>query len=560
LRPGGASGGFDGTGAFLAYAFSFFVIFVLYLFRNYDNNRLVGWNWVFDHVDAGGFFIILALGFVAAYLVSAFRLPGPRGIFLLSLLIGAFSLPVPEVIIDASRYFMEAKYLGQYGVGYFLQQWGGQIEPWTDLPLVPFLYGLGFRFIGEHRVVVQGMVLLMFASSVMVTSILGRDLFGDRIGRLAGLSLLSIPYLYTQVPLMMVDVPAMFFFVLAVFAFTRGLSRGGLWAGLFAPVAIVMAFFTKYSLWPMLSVTVPIFALAFSRDRRAAPRALVITAVFALIAGPVLWYYRDFMAWQLDLLVSYQRPGLGRWGESLISTFFYNVHPYITIAAIASVPFAIRERQSRYLPLIWLMVLVLIVLDVRRIRYTIPVLPAFSIMAAYALDRLDNARAVRSLAYTAVVTSFILALFAYGPFLRQYNMANLRDAGRFLGTLDPGRIEVVTLAQKSRINPAVAVGLLDLYTSRELVYEQAPHETPAAVETSPFRFAWEYKTPPYYLPGNDSSGQPRDDMSGYVVVISGDDSCNDDFRISEEHKLVKKFCTYEGLFRFRTFVRVYERE
>jgi len=530
-------------------AFSVILLFALYLLRDYDNNALISWHWVFASYDARFIFITLALGAVVAYMSIALGLPGTRSLFIIAVVLGAFFLPVPEVIIDSSRYFTQAKHLGQYGVRHFAEQWGSGIVAWTDLPLMPFIYGMGFRVFGESRIVVQAIVLMMFAGSVALTSLLGRDLFGDRAGRLAGMFLLSMPYLYTQVPLMMVDVPSMFSLVLAVYAFRKGLLTGGAWAFIWAPLAISMALFTKYSLWPMLTVTAPVLFLAYMQDKGALRRCLVISMITLALTTPLLWYYRGVIGSQIDLLVSYQRPGLDKWSESYFSTFFFHVHPFVTIAAIASLPIAIRRRELWLIPVVWLIALIVLVLDVKRIRYTIPVFPMLSIMAAYAVARMRNEKALTSYAYASLIVSFVLAFAAYAPFLHNNSLVNLKAAGEFLDESGYESIKVITLPQKSAINPAVAVPILDLYTEAGIVYEpsSSPTISKEELQRSSYRFTWTYRNPDYY---KASESESRADA--YLFVIQELDHFHESqFKNME---FLEKFDIYEGLFRFKTLI------
>ena len=533
-------------------AFAVFLLFVMYLLRGYDDNTLVSWRWIFGYVDAYSLFITLSLSAIAAYMMSTLGLPGPRGLFVISLLLGASFLNVPEVMIDSSRYFTQAKHLGQYGFGYFVRQWGGEIEAWTDLPLMPLLYGTGFRYIGEYRIVVQAMVLLMFAGAVTLTSVLGRDMFGRRTGSLAGMFLLSVPYLYSQVPLMMVDVPAMFFLVLAFYSFRRGLLEGGLWALLWAPLSISMAFFTKYSLWPMLSLAVPVLAICQAEDDGAWKRSFLTALVFSLITLPVLWYYREIVASQIDLLVSYQKPGLKKWGESLVSTFLFHVHPYVTLAAVASIPLAIKRRERLLIPLVWLVVLVLVVLDVRRIRYTIPVFPVIALMAAYVISWLKTDRAVRSLACASLTTSFVIALAGYAPFMQTHSLVNLKLAGQYLDASAIDTVTVMAMPQKSVINPAVSVPLLDLYTQARIIYyfRISPAISPEETERSSFRFTWTYRNPDYYESSADV------DQPEALVYVTPETVGLQNHEL-QGMEVAEKYDINEGLFKFNPFVLIY---
>ncbi|MEJ2324977.1 MAG: glycosyltransferase family 39 protein [Nitrospirota bacterium] len=201
------------SAALLAFA----VFFALYALRFVDDNRLTSWAMVFRGVDVMGLLPVLALGSFAAYVLSGRRF-GPVALGIGSFLAAMLFWREPEMLVDASRYFTQAKHLELYGPGYFLEHWGRGIEAWTDLPLVPFLYGLSFKVFGESRVTIQVLTTLMFSSTVVLTSLIGRDFWDETTGDLGGAFLMAMPYLYTQVPQVLVDVPSMFFVTLMVSA------------------------------------------------------------------------------------------------------------------------------------------------------------------------------------------------------------------------------------------------------------------------------------------------------------------------------------------------------
>jgi hypothetical protein len=87
--------------------------------------------------------------------------------------------------VDAARYFTQAKQAEIHGIAYFLQAWGGEVPAWTDLPLVPLLYGAVFSLFGEERVYIQVCTSLLFAGTIVLTYRLGRALWGDARGRCA---------------------------------------------------------------------------------------------------------------------------------------------------------------------------------------------------------------------------------------------------------------------------------------------------------------------------------------------------------------------------------------
>ena len=466
--------------------------------------------------------------------------------------------------MDASRYFTQAKYLEVYGIEFFCREWGKAIFSWTDLPLVPFLFGLMFKFLGESRLAIQIFTTLLFSGVVLLTALIGKELWDEETGFYGGMLLLGIPYLFVQVPLMLVDVPTMFFFTLAVFTFLRALSGNGREAILASSLSLFLAFFSKYSAWPMLSVLVVIMLVRIRQQGHVGVnhilmRGVVIFSAAALLIGVVVFSKFDAFSDQVKLLMSYQGPGLGRWAESFMSTFFFQMHPFITLFALFSLWVAFRRRDSRYL-IICLLPVLLILFQIKRIRYTIPLFPMVALMASYGLQRIENSELKRFITSCVVISSVAVALFAYLPFTQKMSAANLKKAGDFLNTLDENAVEVFTLMPKEPVlNPAVEVSLLDLYTRKKIVYHGEPSVPPGGdIQSSPLRFTWEFKTPSYYAQKDRS----RDDEMA-AVVISGEGKEHLPYALGQrlkDYHLVSRFNVDEGVFEHKTFVSVYRQK
>src|SRR4030067_2679321 len=219
--------------------------FLLFILRTADDNRLTSWQWTFIGVDIKRIFFILIFGIIAAYLFSKSAFPERNPslfLFFSSFIACVFFWKEPEVIVDVSRYFTQAKHLEIYGIKYFLQEWGRGINAWTDLPLVPFLYGLIFKFFGESRLYIQIFTTFLFSMTAIFTYLIGKMLWDSDSGFYGGILLLGIPFLFTQAPLMLVDIPTMFFLTFAIFAFIRALNRGGIWIFI-SSLAIFLAVF-----------------------------------------------------------------------------------------------------------------------------------------------------------------------------------------------------------------------------------------------------------------------------------------------------------------------------
>jgi 4-amino-4-deoxy-L-arabinose transferase-like glycosyltransferase len=530
----------------------------LLVFRGADDNRLTSWTWVFAAEPPLGLFGLVAAG-VALALVGA-RLPAPRRpaavLFGAACAAGACTWGVPEVIVDAARYFTQAKHVEVDGPARFLAEWGRSIPAWTDLPLVPLLDGLVLRASGESRLAVQVLGTLLFAGAVAATQRLGAALWDDEVGLTAGALLLAMPFLLAQVPLFLVDVPSMFFVVAALLAVVRAVQRGGAPRAGVAVLAVVLALASKYSTWLLLTA-IPLVALAVpAPDRRRSLRTVAAIAVGAAAVGcAALVLRRDVLVAQLALLREYQAPGLARWGEAHASTFLFQIHPFVTAAALLSVATAIRRRDARWAIAAW-PVLLLLALQVHRSRYWIPALPMLALLAALGL-RVLRARETRAVAVgCAVATSLVVALHGYVPFLERTSASNLAAAGAWLDRIPAAAVEVLTPAPPGEdVNPAVAVPLLDLYTSKRLVAAGPPAAPPAAaaLATSPLRFTWAYALPPWY------EGEPGG--ADAVVVVSADpDALPTDARARLAcFRRERVFAADEGVFGWRTSVAVYRR-
>ncbi len=546
----------------------FFCAFVgfaaLFIFRSLDDNRLFNWQWVFGGGRAVQIYFFLLPGFAAAFALSRMEIleRNPRAfLFFFSYGVAAIFWPEPELLVDASRYFTQAKHLEAYGTGYFLREWGRNIVAWTDLPAIPFLYGQIFRLLGENRIFVQAFTTLLFSGTVILTYLTGRTLWDEETGFIAGLLLLGMPYLFTQVPLMLVDVPTMFFLSLSIFSFLKTLDRGGTGMMVLASCASFRAFFTKYSAWPMLSVLGVIFIIYLKRNPAATLRRSAAVALLScLLIGSFLLFKFDVFLEQIRLLLSYQKPGLERWGESLVSTFLFQINPFITFAAVFSLVVAFKKRDLNYVIVGWLVVIVF-VFQIRRIRYILPVFPLVALMAAYGL-RNSEGRSIRKLiAFTVVITALIIAVFAYRPFALTISAENVKQAGEYLNSLESESVEVVTLPLKDPVlNPSVAVPLLDLYTKKKIVYRYHPDffPPPNDVATSALRFTWEYKNPEYY----QENGVQE---STVLVVIRGEadglSSAPEPLRKRlEGFRLLKKFEAASDPFRYKSIVDVYSRQ
>jgi 4-amino-4-deoxy-L-arabinose transferase-like glycosyltransferase len=551
----------------LLIAVAFLLVFVaLFLLRGADDNTLFNWSWAFARIDTSRIYLGLVAGLIISFSLSRTAIPDNYQIPFLAVLSFVVSMPFwkeSEIIVDASRYFTQAKHLEVYGIGYFLEEWGRTILAWTDMPLVPFLYGMIFKLFGENRTFIQLFTTVLFSLTVVLTSLIGKTLWNRETGFSAGLLLLGIPYLLAQVPLMLVDVPTMFFLTLAIYTFLDALNKGGAARIICSVVTIVLTMLSKYSVWFMLSVLIVVLIVyamvrAGSKDRRPLLRGAVILLMAAAVLGAILLIKFDVFSEQVILLREYQKPGLERWGESFHSTFLFQMHPLITLSALVSLAVALRKRDASYAIISWLVLLIVLV-GIRRIRYALPVFPMLTLMAGYGLQVIKRDELRRFILFSTVTTSLVIGIFAYLPLAERMSAANLQHAGEYLNTLDAAEIEVITLFSKEPVaNPAIAVPLLDLFTNKQIQYHYRPEGFPPReeIEQSSLRFTWAYRNPAYYI------AKPDAILNVPVVVIS--DASNDPLpkpvaQRLEGYRLSAAFNTSEKIFRYNVGVRIYQK-
>jgi len=538
------------------------IFLALFVLRSLDDNRLTSWQWVFSGTDVLNILLALVIGIFIAYASANITLPLRKPaiwLFLASFIVSAIFWGEPELIVDASRYFVQAKHLELYGVGYFLKEWGNDITAWTDLPLIPLLYGMVFKFFGEYRTGIQVFNSLLFSATVVLTYLTGKTLWGQTVGLYGGLLLLGMPYLLTQVPLMLVDVPTMFFFTLALFVTIKAFRQGGTALLISASVTVALAMLSKYSVWLMLTV-IPVILLCHANYgwKVVLQRAAVIALGTATLIGIILLWKFDVFAEQMSLLQNYQVPGLKRWGESFTSTFFFQIHPYITLAALFSIYAAIKKKDLKYAIISWLLLLI-VVLEIKRARYLIVILPMLALMAAYGINEIRSVKAGKFIVSSAVMSTLVIAIFGYLPFLQKTSAVNLTQAGEYLDSMEADTIEIIVLPQaRTIVNPVVSVPILDLFTQKMLLYRYDKNllPRPVSVEKSSLRFTWEYRNPEYLLADTSTSTNRIP-----IVIISGDREPIIPAKIAsrmESYRLAKAFMILDKVFKYQTMIRVYQ--
>lgn len=521
---------------------------LLYRARHLDDNTLTSWQWLFNACDPTQLYLILLLlsplfwllataparlhPFAAGRLsrldrtgvIFIGREPATsRAIALLAFVICLLFLDTPETIVDSARYFIQAKSLSEYGIVYFFRQWGEEIFAWTDLPFISMLYGLLFTLTEEFRLPAQLLNALFFALTTLLIARLGRELWDEETGGNGALLFLGFPYIYSQTPLLLVDIGTMFFLTLCLYSFQLALTRGRVHLPL-AAAAMVALFWCKFSGWILLSGVGPLLLLQIKQNWRVALQraaAVLLMALAGMIA--VSLPHLPVIAEQLELLIHFQGPALRHgWKESLSSTFLFQIHPIVTMLLLYSLFRALRRRDLAYAAVSWLVVLLIIVMEIRRIRYTMPIFPIMALLAGYGLRDLADPGLRRHLLLVVAGSAVLLARGALLPFSQSLAENNTVMAGRYLDSLElDGEVGMLVLSSPEAVlDPRVNLPLLDLFTRRR-VYQlpsYSPASPPEWSKNSPLRFTWEMNLPPFL------TDTPRISMPPLLVVISVGDS------------------------------------
>ncbi len=488
---------------------------ILSTFRFLDGNTLASWRWTLTEARLPWVAGAVAGAAVACRFLARFCLAGGRtGRGREALLAaGAVLLPAvllaqqPQVLLDAGRYLVQATYLERYGPAFFFQQWGRAIPAWTDQPLGAVVYGLAFSFFGKSQTVILATNAAALFLTLLLTRGLGQHLLSSRdAGWTAALMLVGSPYLLVQLPLVLVDILTMLAMTLALLLTAKALAHGGRHRLATAGLAVALALMAKYSTWPML-LGLPLLAPLAAPAVPARTLLRRGTAIALAASGAILPY--TVATWplaadQLRILATYQRQGLATWQEGPLSIFFFQTCPLLAPLAAAAVWRSVQRRAWRYLGLCWFAGFALL-FHAWRLRYLLPLLPLFALLAALGLQQtLADRRGQRFVALLAACWGIVIATIAYLPFFRTTSMANLQEAAAAIDRLEAPAVEVLFLPQlRSSGSTAAAVPLLGISLSTPILCRQewpGDRQEAGTREYTPLRFTRELERPLFYRP------------------------------------------------------------
>ncbi len=451
----------------------------------------------------------LAVSLVLAHYLSGRMEPESLGAYTLPMAVFLVLLTLhtmPELNPDAARYFSEAKFLAEEGVGSFFGEWGRRLYVYVDQPLVPFIYGVLFTLFGESRLVIQAYNFLLYSLLTLLVYRTAEHLWGTRAGVFSGMLMLASPYVLSRVPLTLVDTTLSFLTAALAYTLLTGLTRGDTKRLVLAGVCTAMIPFTKLTGVVYLLPLALVPLVLHLRGERWKPRLLTVPLILGIaLALPLLLYLQPVLREQLvTAMVLRARMPVWSGTESVWNMLLHQFSAPVTILAIASLYLSYRARdRGILLPLLWFLVPLALYHDTR-IRYMIPAYPALAMLAGVGLFRLSQGdrRMACFLAIATVLGSLSMLYLAYVPFAQANSAADLMRAAKYAERIPVDTIDMYALYPASyNSSLALLIPLFDLHSSKQVVVrgESLMPTREITPEQRNVSWTWSYELPGYYF-------------------------------------------------------------
>jgi len=497
---------------------------MLFKLRWLDASVLFSWTILDDYTSS---FRLAAMVIMASLLavitsIGSTRFLGKNAIILF--VIGfCLSLPfwmMPQANNDYSKYFSQAKTLAEHGVSEYVNMLGGVGQ--VEFPLPSIVQAIGIILLGESPQTAFFIQSLIYGLIAAFTYLVARRIGGELSAISSTLLVITIPNMLAQSVLVLPDtlltvlclmllnellqiryrryhiIFAFFFFILA--------SMTKVYGVLYASAILIAALAWHYrngmeindkakiAITSLIGIAVIILALILSTDSTISK---VVWLGISELFSPSMHLER--------LLV----PSPYR--VHTISLLFQVGPILIGLSCLYYLKTVLSRRFTPvfFLLAIWMIIPYLVLHDIR-LRYFIPLFPAFAISASRLFKDIGGGRLLVYSTGLIAFSSLFITYFLYMPMMADMKEDNIRLTGYFLD-MQEGFDEVLvhTTYVNPCFNPSPLAAALDFWTQKRIVY--TGREYPDA-----FCMNWgkDYKVPDIY----ERRDLPPDFPAGYSMI------------------------------------------
>jgi 4-amino-4-deoxy-L-arabinose transferase-like glycosyltransferase len=269
-------------------------------------------------------------------------------------------------------------------------------------PLFLWLEASSFKLFGVNDAAAKLPSALLGFSTILVVYFLTLELTGQLwLSLFAMLVLATTQFFLKNATHAMTDVPFTFFFTLAIFLYVKGLKSERYLSLVGVPVAL--ALLTRSVIGLLAIGIIAVHLVQTKRFKLLCSPWLILGLGFA-VALPSVWYLSQYQlhgpaafASHLRFVTSkiYVDSGAARWSSILnypeaLLKYYWPWLPFLIAGLFIEIRAMVREKDEAASLLIAWVLLVIVpfsLVQTRYPRYIMPVFPAFSILAAVALDR-----------------------------------------------------------------------------------------------------------------------------------------------------------------------------
>src|SRR4030042_2810952 len=404
---------------------------------------------------------------------------------------------------DYGRYHYEAKYLVENGIFTFFQNWG-QFHYSADMPVMPFIYGVGYLIFGEGQMTILIINSLIFLGIIWLTYLIAKELFNHRVAFLSVFLLSTSPFVITQSHLFLIDLGQTLFLTLSFYLLINLIKRPSFKKSILIGLVLFLASLTKiFSILFLIVFFITSFFWLFSHKRtKSAAEIYYLSVAWIIMSSLDLIYILNKKNIFLDLFfrnfstninkLSYIFILLVILGITLaITTFIIKIFSgknnvfkqkikkanfllLITVYFIILVLFLFGGRKAFYLrtlfiatniPLVLLFyssffyiyrkkslsalillpwAFVPLLIPNTMFKYQLPSYPAIFILSAFSLVSLFSNH-WKQIKYLLLITAFSCSItyFFFLPMIQNHVKNNIRDAAKYANQFQPKRTVVL---------------------------------------------------------------------------------------------------------------------